>query len=541
MDDQKKNPLSAEEELDALLAKFLEEPVEENQEEPPVADELPAEVEALDTQWLDDVLAAPEAPPEIGPDEMAVAAAGLTHPEDAELEEIMQQVKQEDWQAVTRKIPELPEEEEPFLDQETRDVFAQGKILDDVFASDTTLVPPITAEPVPEEPAVPEEPEEIQKTMPKKKNTYGLFGLPHILATVVWLVLAVSIGAAAGRLIWVCATDVLAFGRDDKEVTITITEDDTLDTVTDKLYKTGLIQYPGLFKLYADLSDAMEDIDPGIYKLNTLYDYHALVLMMSSTSNRLTVDIMIPEGYTCAQIFALLEEKGVCSAAELEEAAALGELDDYWFLEGVERGSKYCLEGYLFPDTYEFYVGDKPVNVLCKLLDNFDYRFTETMAAKLETLNAMIAEKLASRGFPQDYIEENKMDIRKVVIIASMIEKEAAATSESYNISSVIYNRLTNPGSFPYLNIDAALVYITGKTELTAEDKQLDSPYNTYVYKGLIPGPISNPSLSSLHAALDPASSDFYYYALDPKENRHHFSKTLEEHKAFLESLKEQA
>ncbi len=544
MDDQNKKPLSTEEELDALLKEFLDAPGDEIPGEPPAepASE-PETLEALDTPWLDEVLAIPDTAPEIGPDEQAIAAAGLTHPQDAELEDIMQQIKQEDWQAVTRTLPHLPEDTEPFLDQETRDAFNEGKTLDEIFASEDTPAPASADTNIPQEKTEipPEEEQPVPKTAPKKKNTYGLLGIPHILSTVIWLVLAVSIGAAAGRLIWICATDVLAFGREDKVVTITITEDDTLDTITEKLHKTGLIQYPELFKLYANLSHAMEDIDVGIYELNTLYDYHALVLMMSSTSNRVTVEVRIPEGYTCAQIFALLEEKGVCSAAELEEAAANGELEDYWFLEGVQRGSKYCLEGYLFPDTYEFYVGDKPIMVIEKMLSTFDYRFTETMAAKLETLNAYISQTLAARGFSQDFIDQNLMDIHKVVIVASMIEKETAATSESYNISSVIYNRLTNPGNFPYLNIDAALVYATGKTELTEEDKKLDTPYNTYLYKGLIPGPISNPSRSSLDAALDPKMTDFYFYALDPEANRHHFSKTYEEHQAFLESLKESA
>ncbi len=525
MDDQNKNNSSSpEEQLDVLLEQFLAE--DDTKKEP----EAPA---AENSQWLDDILAAPETGPEIGPDELAVAAAGLKKPEDVQLDDIIQETKSPDWASDTLTMPIMGTEEETFLDQETRDVFDEGKALEEIFAEEPTLSPLPQPEPEQEAP-------QKEKTMPKKKNQYGLFGLPHIAATLVWIVLIASIGAALGQFLWACATDVLAFGREDNQVTITVTETETLDSLTEKLQKTGLIQYPSLFKLYAGITDAMEDIDPGIYELNTLYDYHALVLMMQGTANRLTVTVMIPEGYTCAQIFDLLAEKGVCSVAELEAAAAEGELAEYWFLEGVERGSKYCLEGYLFPDTYEFYVDDEPTDVIDKMLSNFEYRFTETMAEKLDVLNAMLAQTLAARGFSADYIEANKMTMHKVVIVASMIEKETASVKESYNISSVIYNRLTNPGSFPFLNIDATLVYITGNQELTAEDKLLDTPYNTYLYKGLIPGPISNPSRSSLDAALDPASSSYYYYALDPETNRHHFSKTYEEHQAFLNSIQKE-
>ncbi len=514
---------SPEDQLDALLEKFLTE--EDNQ-----APAAPAPIPQLeDEHWLDDILAAPAKGPEIGPDELAVHSAGLTRPEDAQLEDILQEAKADQWKGSTIR-------QETFLDHETREAFDEGKALDEAFAAEPTLsgstipLPQLTEEPKEEEPP-------MEKTAPKNKNRYGLLGIPHIASTLIWLVLVASIGAALGQFLWACATDVLAFGREDNQVTITVTENETLETLTDKLRKTGLIQYPSLFKLYAGITDAMEDIEPGIYELNTLYDYHALVLMMQGTSNRLTVDVMIPEGYTCAQIFQLLEENGVCTVAELEEAAAEGELSEYWFLEGLARGSKYCLEGYLFPDTYEFYVGDDPVLVLEKFLTNFEYRFTETMAAKLDTLNATLAQTLAARGFSAEYIEENKMTMHKVVIVASLIEKETAAVTESYKISSVIYNRLTNPGSFPFLNIDAALVYITGNQELTAEDKVLDTPYNTYLYKGLIPGPIANPSRSSLDAALDPDQTAYYFYALDPETNTHHFSATFEEHQNFLNSL----
>ena len=360
-----------------------------------------------------------------------------------------------------------------------------------------------------------------RKGRPKRKKGEGLLGIPNMLVTVVWLALILAIGVTAGRMLWVCAADVLAFGREDKPVTVTIYESDTMDDIIEKLYHNGLIRYRSLFKLYADISHADEDIDPGIYDLNTRYDYHALVNMMSASSSRTVVEgVLIPEGYTCRQIFALLEEKRICTAQDLAAYAANGELKDYWFLENVERGQGYCMEGFLFPDTYDFYKNSTPREVLEKLLDNFDRRFDKEMRAQIETLNANVT----GGGY----------GVREVAIVASMIEKEAAAPAEAPAIAGVIYNRLFRwEGTPAYLNIDASIVYaLDGKTDLTREDLQVDSPYNTYTHTGLTPTPISNPGLSSLRAALNPENHNYYYYVLNPETGMHTFSTTYEEHSA---------
>ena len=160
------------------------------------------------------------------------------------------------------------------------------------------------------------------------------------------------------------------------------------------------------------------------------------------------------------------------------------------------------------------------------------------MKIKLDTLNLNMADRMRKNGMSEEYIAEHMLTVRDIVIIASMIEKETASNPESYNISSVIFNRLTNPNEFPMLQIDATLVYYTGRSELTMEDLTTDHPYNTYTRPGLIPGAISNPGSYSLDAALDPTETEYYFYALDPSVGAHHFSKTLQEHEAFLESLR---
>ena len=550
-------------------------------------DSLWENIDAEDPVTVLDSTAGETAAPEIGPDEDALAAIGIALSGDDELESIMEEVNHPDWATEpTAVIPDLkhtasrpehinavadaededvmvftPSEganhaEDPlsdpalrsllfdetasFKDDEFRDTF--GEVEEIYSSAPAEEEPNPKPEEAPAEPAPPvQEAPPVRKKRPKNKNAYGLLSIPHILTTVVWLVLVVAIGASLGRMLWLCAADVLAFGRPDQTVYITITKTDTLDTVAEKLHRAGLINYPGLFKLYGNLSNIMDDLSIGTYELNTMYDYHALSTSMSEKpAMRTTIPVTIPEGYTCAQIFALLEEKEVCSVAELEEYASTSLFADYWFLEGTERGSKYCLEGFLFPDTYEFYVDSDAKEVYIKLLAAFDYRFTDTMKEKLAALNETLSAKMKKNGMDQAYIDAHQVTIREVVIIASLIEKETSGIEDdSYNISSVIYNRLTNPGKFPYLNIDAALIYVTGDNVLTDEDMAFDSPYNTYLYPGLIPGPISNPGRASLDAALDPSDTSYYYYVLDPSTGTHDYSKTYEEHIKKVEKYKE--
>ena len=456
--------------------------------------------------------------------------------------DVLWELPAEEESAAEEEPRELPDV--PFLDDEYKDTFGEtGEELEVVFSDmyEAKKEKPVrrrrNAKTTRENPTR-EKPE--AKGRPKMKKGYGLFGLPHVVATLIWLAIILAIGVSFGRMLWVITTDVLAFGRESRECIVTISEYDNMDTIANKLKNAGLIKYPELFKMYADLTDAEEEITAGTFTLNTKYDYMALVNYMSAQGSvREEVEVLIPEGYTCAQIFALLEEKGVCKAADLEEYAANGAFGDYWFLEDVTRGTAYCLEGYLFPDTYKFYTNDKPGRVLNKFLDNFDYRFTDIMKDKLDVLNSRMAKVMAANGYSKDYIASHQFTLRDIVIIASMIEKETANDGESYDVSSVIYNRLTNAKEYPYLNIDATLIYAlggnidpeTGKTKpLTSTDLKMDHPYNTYTEKGMIPGPISNPGRNSLYAALDPNETNYYFYVFNPKTGVHLFAKNSKDH-----------
>ncbi len=394
------------------------------------------------------------------------------------------------------------------------------------------------AEPAPREASAPSKksaPVSEEKGRPKWKKGYGLFGIPHIVSTIVWLGIILVLGVSLGHMIWACCSDLMAFGKADKAITITITETDDIDSISQKLADAGLISYPNLFKTFATLTHKDEDIDPGTYTLNSYYDYNAMINgMQQYAPSRKTITLLIPEGYTCAQTFRLLEENGVCNAEDLETYAASGELKEYWFLDGIDRGSKYCLEGFLFPDTYEFYLDSEPQLVLEKMLDGFNYRFTDIMKEDFKTMQERYASMMASRGYSSDHIATHELTLHDVVILASIIEKETANNSESYDIASVFYNRLTNP-NYPTLGSDATVHYAIGDyygeiEELTAAHLATDSPYNTRKNGGLPPGAICNPGTYSLYAALDPNDTSYYYFVYDPSIYMHRFAKNESEH-----------
>jgi UPF0755 protein len=207
----------------------------------------------------------------------------------------------------------------------------------------------------------------------------------------------------------------------------------------------------------------------------------------------------------------------------------------------VERGDKYCLEGFLFPDTYDFYENSTPKLALEKLLSGFKYRFTQELFEQLPVLNGKISEMMRKNGESEEYIAANQLTLKDLLTVASLIEKETSGASESPRIASVIYNRLYSWGNNPrYLNIDASIIYaLEGKTDLTAEDMTVDSPYNTYNNTGLTPGPITNPGLASIQAALNPEDTGYYYYVLNPETGSHVFAKTLAEHNKNVDKYRE--
>ncbi len=328
------------------------------------------------------------------------------------------------------------------------------------------------------------------------------------------ILFAVSIILAAFALSF--ANDLFAFVKEDTPYHLTVREGERASEIAGELKEAGVIKYAFLFKLYMRVTDDEEDLIPGEYDLNAKMDYRALSKEISTRITvRESIDVVIPEGFTQDEIFTLLEAKGVCSKAELLEAASNYDFKYSWVMN-LEKGEKR-LEGYLFPDTYTFYVGDTATRVIGKFLANFNKKYDVDFKARMEEMGT---------------------NLHDIMTIAAMIESEAKWDEDRPYISSVIYNRLAS-NKFPYLQIDATVVYALGehKAALTDEDLRIESPYNTYVVKGLPAGPICNPGYESIASALYPEESDYYYYVATP-DGSHIFSKTMAEHQAAIQKAK---
>ena len=192
-----------------------------------------------------------------------------------------------------------------------------------------------------------------------------------------YVVFVIGISALLACIGWVAANDVLALNKEQKTVTVTISSEDSFGDVADMLKENGLIEYKSLFNLFATFTGSKDEVVPGTFTLNTNMDYRALLTGMSAnSSSKATISVTIPEGYTIDQIFTLLEERNV--AANHDYA--------FSFLQDIELGDYHRLEGYLFPDTYEFTTPENPLYVINKMLVQFDAKLTDEM--RQEILNS---------------------------------------------------------------------------------------------------------------------------------------------------------
>ena len=355
-------------------------------------------------------------------------------------------------------------------------------------------------------PPEPPQPPEQSRPVQKKRRRARSVGVTFLVA-LLYVVSVLSIAFVTATLGWKWANDLLALNKEEHTASVTIQAGDGVDEVAQKLKDNGLIEYPFLFEVFAGFTNKAERISSGTYELNTDMDYSALLNNISASSKaRETVTVTIPEGYTVEEIFQLLEKQGACTVEKLEQSALNDEFD-YPFLRDLERGDNpYWMEGYLFPDTYEFYKDGDAKLVLAKMLYNYSNKFSDEMKTRAERL-----------GYSQ----------HEIMIIASIIEKETDGKDQR-DIASVIYNRLQpdNTETLGKLQMDSTIQYILDerKEKLTEEDLTIDSPYNTYQNEGLPAGTICNPGMEAIQAALYPNTTTYYYFILGNDGVTHFFS-----------------
>ena len=275
---------------------------------------------------------------------------------------------------------------------------------------------------------------------------------------------------------------------------------DSAKVIAENLKNAGLIKNPFLFRLYVFLALSQYSLKPGEYELLSRMSIRDIgdTLVLGGVNEVL---ITIPEGFNLKQI----EERLV--AAKLTRQ---GEIVNYKFAANIppilsDKPKSASLEGYLFPDTYRFFKDASLSDIVSKMVANFDAKLTPDLRV------AMIS---SGRG------------TYDILTMASLIEKEVKSDADREIVSGILWKRF---GASVSLQVDATLVYITGRQEVYEADKKINSPYNTYLYRGLPKGPIASPGLSAIRVAIFPKTSPYWYY-LSAKNGATIFSKTLEEH-----------
>ena len=289
-----------------------------------------------------------------------------------------------------------------------------------------------------------------------------------------------------------------------ESVTVDIPEGAGASVVAQMFYDSGIIKYPTVFRLYSKLGGYDGNYKPGIITIDNGMSYND-ILHTLIVSDRNTVNVVIPEGYTIKQIASLLSSEGLCGTDEFISALDPA-LYDYEFLKNPpERSAK--LEGYLFPATYEIIPGQSAQDIVKLMLDAFSEAIKPEYYAKAQQMN---------------------MTLDQIITMASIIERETNADTERAKVAGVFYNRIKNDQK---LESCATVQYILGENKpvLSVADTKIDSPYNTYLHKGLPIGPISSPGEECIKAALYPEQTDAFYFVLG-SNGEHIFSKTYEEH-----------
>ncbi len=258
--------------------------------------------------------------------------------------------------------------------------------------------------------------------------------------------------------------------------------------IAEILKNEGVIRSSSAFLIYVKLKGAASKLQSGNYVFgkNSIPEI-ARALVVGGTNE---IILLIPEGWTSRQIAERLDELGIISGEE--------------FLTIVQERE---LEGYLFPDTYRIFTNSKPKDLVLKMLENFEKKITPKL---------------------REEIKNQQKTLREIITMASLIEKEVPHEEDRAVVSGILWKRLKIGMA---LQVDATITYIKNQSagRISLEDTKIDSPYNTYKYPGLPQGPIANPGLSAIKAAIYPKESPYLYYLSAP-DGQTIFSRTLEEH-----------
>lgn len=356
----------------------------------------------------------------------------------------------------------------------------------------------------------------MESKKPKAKICCKQGGYSKKIVSAVIVTVLVFVGLMSALI-----SNFFAFGgsveykiEENEAIKVIIPSGATTGIIGNILKDDNIIKFPLMFKVTSRLKGYDGLYKSGVHKLSKKMTYEQM--MIALTKNPEVVTLTIPEGFNIKQVAELFEHKNIASKSQFEKALQ-NSFHQEFFKNIPIRENR--LEGYFFPDTYYFGILDSKESMINAVMDNFQKKYTAQMDKRAKELNSTMDQ---------------------IIIMASIVEREAKLSEERKKIAGVFYNRLKS--SNPYiskLQSCATIQYILYmnygaiKEKLTDADLKIQSKYNTYMYKGLPPGPICSPGIDAINAALYPDKHDYLYF-VSKGDGSHAFSKTLAEHNAAI-------
>ena len=389
-----------------------------------------------------------------------------------------------------------------------------GKYARKTSGDKVTSAPPVTQK---------QRREIAMKKRQKERRAQGFLNTKEKLQRLAIYVLIVAFSSAVLCFYGIrCINDILAIEKTEYECEVTISAGATDSEVISILKDNDLIRNELFCNLFAKFINGSGEYVSGSYTLNADWGLEKMLSTMQSGNNYSeTITLTFPEGYTIDQIAEKLEANKVCTASSfIKTMQSVDFSTEYAFLKNqANKESRFrTLEGYIYPDTYEFYVGENASSVVRRFLDNFESKWTADY---------------------QKQAKELGMTVDEIVTLASIIQAEAANSGQMKDISSVLHNRLDKPGTFPRLECDSTEKYLVETIKVTLTSSTTDTQkyiayrdlYDTYSTdcKGLPVGAICNPGASAINAALYPSDTNYNYFRHDVK-GKVYYANSFAEH-----------
>lgn len=351
------------------------------------------------------------------------------------------------------------------------------------------------------------------KKKKRKKRGHSVIGVAFRFLIVIVLVVAFAVGA---MLVVYAAGDIFGLKESEEKITVNIPTNTSVSQVADLLKEKEIIEYPVVFRAYVKYKLNNDvNFNFGVFTLTPNMSYDELIAELErAVKSEEEVTVTIPEGFDVVEIASKLEENHVCTKEEFLKAIN-EEKFDYDILESAyENKDKkaYVLEGYLYPDTYNFIENSAPADVIKKFLDNFERKLSNSMRNSIEY-----------KGYTMD----------EFLTLASIVQKEAPTKDNMGLVASVYTNRLKSD-EFPKLQADPTSGYADNVLLKNGFSQELSESYDTYKSEGLPPGAIANPGMDAMEAALSPRTSDYFYFCSDLGTGEFYYAYSYDEHQANL-------